>query len=121
MEEAFQAALDRVVRRHAAPRLNSRNLQVVSGAAAKRVNPTPLSASALGKLTYSAKKLGRRWSSYTHQEGDGPRRLVSLRDDWIVLAAALAPLPTDQQVDVLDGFVSGMELGDRPGLERKRR
>lgn len=122
VEEAFQAALDRIARRHASPHLDSRNIQVVAGARFKsRGSPMSISPPALAKLVYAARKLGRQWSSYTNPGGDSLERLGRLQDDWTVLAVALANIPTDQQVDVLDGFVQGLDFGDRQGLERKRR
>ena len=70
MEEAFQSALDRVVRRHAKLHIDRRNLQVVAGVTARRSGVFPVSSAALAKLVYGGTKLGRRWSSYTNQDGD---------------------------------------------------
>lgn len=122
MHEAFSKALEQLATDDKLPQLDPSNRRLLEAA----LTPTTAPASqlvpptALEKLTYQARKLGRRWASYTSPDGQHSDVLNRLRDEWTVLRRQLARTPTQQRVAVLEPLVQGMNFDGGPADERKR-
>jgi hypothetical protein len=122
MDDAFRRALDAVKRRGASPHVDRLSLDLVEEMlAAPEGPPAPVSPAQLAKLIYGARRLGRGWTSYAQPGQESPTRLAQLQSRWVLLAAALLHLPTDQMIAVLSALAQELNASKpRPEEQRRR-